>query len=259
MPYIACQIDSREPLPFQTLRFGAADVSVATLAAGDFLGLTTDGTIILAERKSASDLLGSIADRRLFDQARRMREAAPWCYLVVTGELRQGANGKTVANGRPTEWDWSSVQGALLCVQELGVCTVYCDESYYAATLVQLADRPRGPVRLAPRRTAEVLTPAEVILTGFPGVGDAHARALLEYCGNAAHAIQYLTGDYMLSGGYARVPGVGPVTRQRAREALGLGPEYELVVALTDEAQKQLVERAYAEPVSATPAAERRR
>lgn len=232
MSFIACTVDSREPISVSGLQFGAP-TTVAMLDTGDFLGVCADGIVILVERKEVGDLLNSIADGRLFDQCRRLREATPWAYLVVTGSLQPAMNGKTLANGRQYEWDWASIQGSLLTVQELGVCIIYCAEHEYIATLHRLADRARGPVRIAPRRAGIPLTPGEMILTSLPGIGDHLAQRILVYCPSPAWALAMLT-DMAIS---APVPGIGPGIRAGVRRALGLPDDMSMSVMVNESEQ----------------------
>lgn len=232
MPFIACQVDAREPITITGLSF-SAPTTVVMLETGDFLGVCADGIVILCERKEVGDLLNSIADGRLFDQCRRLREATPWAYLIVTGSLQPAMNGKTLANGRQYEWDWASIQGSLLTVQEMGVYIVYCAEHEYAATLDRLANRARGPVRIAPHRAAVPLTPGERILTSLPGIGDQLAQRILVYCPSPAWALAMLT-DVSLP---ANVPGIGPGIRQGVRRALGLPDDMSMSVMVNESEQ----------------------
>lgn len=236
MPFIACQVDSREPISVSGLQFGAP-TTVTMLDTGDFLGVCADGAVILVERKEVGDLLNSVADGRLFDQCRRLRAATPWAYLVVTGSLQPAMNGKTLANGRQFDWEWSSIQGSLLTVQEMGVCVVYCAEHEYVATLTRLANRARGPVRIAPHRAGIPLSAGETILTSLPGIGEHLAQRILTYCPSPAWALAMLTDMAMT----ANVPGIGPGIRHGVRRALGLPDDMCLSVLMMNESEQPAV------------------
>jgi ERCC4-type nuclease len=54
------------------------------------------------------------------------------------------------------------------------------------------------------------------MLLALPGVGEQKAEALLQYCGGAAWALMVLTDDEH------EFPGIGPETRRKVREAMGL-------------------------------------
>ena len=122
-------IDNREPTWIKNLNFGG-DVSVSNtiMEAGDFWIAADDGSLLVVERKTPNDFLGTLAGDRLFVQMAglvAMRKTGAWPYLLITGEFRQGPNGK-VYTDRETGWDWKAVQGALLSVQEMGVFVTFC-------------------------------------------------------------------------------------------------------------------------------------
>lgn len=117
-------IDSREPDWVKGLKFGGVPTAVTALDAGDFLVATSDGVLLSIERKTSDDLLNTLKGDRLFSQCARIRAATPWAYLLITGYLGPGPDGKTITT-RQTGWDFSAVQGALLTVQELGVNVVF--------------------------------------------------------------------------------------------------------------------------------------
>lgn len=216
---LSIAIDSREPPGIRDLDFAGLPKVVTTLETGDCMAVCEDGAIVLIERKTPNDLISSIIDGRLADQAARLQAATPWSYVVVHGVLAPAANGKTLADGRQCDCSWAAVQGALLSAQELGIVVVYCaGAADYAPTVLRIAHHDRGAVRISPRRPTLMQSDAETILTSLPGIGETHARGLLEYCQTAAWALAYLTSDERPG----RVRGVGPITMQKAREALGL-------------------------------------
>lgn len=233
MTLIAATVDSREPSVIKALSFGVP-TGVALLDAGDFLGICADGTAMIVERKAVRDLLASISDGRLLAQAAKLRETTPWCYVVVTGALVPDRHGQLLLDGQPSGWQWARVQGALCSVQELGVSVVYAvDETDYAATVCRLACRSHDVVRLAPRRTGAIVSPAEAIISSLPGIGETHAKALLAYCGTAAWALTYLC-SYPSAG----IAGIGDVTKQRVRYALGLRDNEDLHVLPRESSEK---------------------
>ena len=216
-------LDTREPKTITSLTFDVP-TSTQALPCGD-AWLSTDTGIVIVERKTPGDLLGSIMDGRLFDQASRMVKASPWCYVVVT-EIPTIRSGFVWTSGRITKWRWTSVMGALLTVQEMGVGVMflYAPERYKAA-LIRLAQRSRGDVRPQHKREGVLATAGEAILSSLPGISEVRAQALLDHCGSAAWALAYLAGD-----GGGEVPGIGPATRDSARKALGLDDELVLTV-----------------------------
>ena len=223
-------VDSREPDWCKSIRLdGAPDPVVTALPAGDAWIACEDAALIV-ERKTLNDLCGSISDGRLINQCHEMRSSSEWCYIVVT-DIPKVAGGKLVINGKPSGWNWNSIQGALMTCQELGVPVIWCDgKAQYGATLLWLVGRDRGKVRIEQRREAVLESIAERILTAIPGIGGQRAAALLKYCGNAAWALDYLTGDV-----FGEVPGVGKNTMIATRTALGLEDDNKLAVMPTEE------------------------
>ena len=72
-------IDSREPESIHKLDFGNVPKMKMTLDAGDLWVACGDGNTLIVERKEPNDLLASIADNRLFNQAAKMRQISNWC------------------------------------------------------------------------------------------------------------------------------------------------------------------------------------
>lgn len=225
----AIMVDSREPEYFQRLKFGGVNKWVTTLETGDVQAVTDDGCTLVFERKTPSDFLNSLRDERLFPQLARMTEIRNaqltmrepltyWPYLVITGNFLPDANGKVVADGRPTGWSWQSVQGAILSIQELGVFVTFCNgELDFEDCILRIGKRDRKPVmRILPARPAAMLGPKAAFLCSLPGVGIEHAQTILQWSNdNIAHALVGLTDMEIKS----------PINlgiRRRFRELLGL-------------------------------------
>ena len=220
----AVMIDSREPSEVLKLDYGAPTVTTP-LECGDLWATCADGELLVIERKTPSDLLASIGDNRLLMQAKTMRERSQWAYIVITGWLAPTHDNKTLANNRLTGWNWNSVQGALLSVQEMGVSVLYCaDDYHYPKTIQWLARRQRGAKILRPtEHNVRVMSPGERVLTALPGIGLERAQALLEHR-SPAHALAFLT---WMAPGYEEfdeILGIGDGIRANVRRALGLEP-----------------------------------
>ena len=213
---------STEPASIKALDYGVPVLTQA-LPCGD-AWLATDNTTLVIERKTLSDLLASIRDGRLFDQAARMVSQSKWCYEVVT-ELPVVRSGYIFLSGKMTEWKWASVQGALLTLQEIGVEVIWWQDGYVEC-LKWLAGRDRDTVHVKPQKRDIIMqSPAETILCALPDIGDGRASALLKHCGTAAFALQFVTGD-----GGGSVPGIGPGVKAAVRNALGLDDSLTLAV-----------------------------
>jgi ERCC4-type nuclease len=202
-------LDSREPDTILNMQYDAMTLR-QELVAGD-AWLACDDATIVVERKTIHDLLASIADQRLFNQAAEMVQQSKWAYLVVIGWPQEWPIGG---------WDLRHVDGALTTVQELGVVVRWCQsDDEYPDMLRAIAARNRGDVNLRPRRAAVAMTREEQILSSLPGIANERAHALMATCGCVADALTYLTVGRW---GNAQVAGVGKSTRERVRAALGM-------------------------------------
>lgn len=221
-------IDHREPHWMQRIAVEGAQTVVTQLQCGDVWVAAADGKLLIVERKTADDLLASIADGRLFDQAAGMVNMTPWSYIVVQGQISPTRDGKTLADGAPVNWRWAAVQGALQTVQEMGVAVIYLNREpeEFTAFLVRLAARDRGSVRTGGARKVELLAPGMALLMALPGIGPDRAKILLEQAGTAAYALEFLSDG-------VTVAGIGDGTRAKVREALGLmdGTKLEVVAS----------------------------
>lgn len=225
----AVMIDSREPSWVQGLKFNGAPTAVIALDSGDVQVLCEDGCTLLIERKTPEDLLNSLRDDRLMPQMAKLVQArldeqsngttlTTWPYLVITGALYRGPNGKTITGDRgQTGWDFSAVQGALLTIQEMGVMVVYAgDDSDFEACVMRLAKRGRGEIKVIPPRPPVILGAGAAFLAGLPGIGPEHAMKLMEWAGNSpAHALSGIV-DLEIA---CPLP---TATRKRIRAMLGL-------------------------------------
>ena len=189
-------VDSREPKWVHDLKFGGAMKMVTALDYGDAWVTAGNGDMICIERKAPNDLLGSIKDNRLFNQIAGIRAKTPWSYLVVTGVLTATVQGKVVADERVSGWDWNSVQGALLTVQEMGVRVVFAQsDNDYEAMVCRLCSRDRKPeFVIEPLSQPKFMSPGEIMLTALPGIGLERAQTLLkEFDNRPADALAWLT------------------------------------------------------------------
>lgn len=228
-------IDNREPQSIQSLKFGGVPTMRLQLETGDLWASTDDGEMLIIERKTPSDLLGSIKDGRLFQQVAAMRAKSKWAYVMVTGALAHSLDGHVITENRTTGWRWDDVQGALLTIQELGVSLIHCQsDSHYEEAVVRLARRDRKKVKaIEPRVTPHVLTDAEKVLISLPGIGIERAGLLLSEHGSAAYSIAWLTWLNT----FAEVSGIGDGTKHNVRKALGLKAEEWIAVMDIEKAQ----------------------
>lgn len=225
---VAVMVDSREPEPYTLFTYGGVRPVVTTLDVGDLWITTSDNALILVERKTASDLISSIADGRLLDQCASMKGMSPWAYLAVQGVIAPTTDGKIMVDGSRREWGWASVQGALQTVQEFGVVVLYVsgDPTEYQQLAARLAGRDRSAAMVRPSRVAEFLPDDLNILMALPGIGLERAKVLGREL-PAAWALEYLTDVTWTSD---RIPGIGAGTKNRVRQAFGLKEGQRLAV-----------------------------
>ena len=230
---LSAMIDTREPKWVRELAFGGVPTAAIALDAGDVQVATDDHKILVVERKTAADLLGTIRSGRLFPQCVKMLEVSSWSYLVVCGSLTC-LGGHVVASSRTTNWSWAALQGALLTVQELGVGIVHAEnDADFEPSVMRLASRDRGAVPVRPARVPNVLSDGEAIVAALPGVGLERMKAVMEYAGgNAAWALTWLTELESSD----RIPGINIGTKQGIRRALGL-PDWAQMSVISMEGQ----------------------
>ena len=237
MTIVSALIDQREADWVKSLTFGGAATAITMLDAGDLLVATDDSCLLAIERKTASDLLNTLRDDRLFPQLAKLRDVSPWAYLIVCGVLQPGPGGICIADGRATGWNWASVQGALLTCQEMGIHVLHvASDAEYEAAVIRLANRDRSALRITPARDVTIIGEQEQVLASLPGIGAEKARALLEVFGSPHLALHYLTTwerywEPPYSQG-VRVAGIGDGIRRRVRRALGLGDELYLMAGV---------------------------
>lgn len=221
-------VDSREPENITRQMFGAQAI-ITTLDTGD-VWITTDANeLLIIERKAPSDLLGSIADNRLFQQIAAMREQTEWAYLVITGRFAATPEGYVIADGRETRWKWESLQGVLAEVQERGVTIWYApSDEQFANTVQVIARRDRQGIKpVMPRVATQKVAQDEQILLSLPGIGYDRAKELVEsFAHIPALALVWLTDLHAIG----EVSNIGKATKRNVRKALGMSDDMELCI-----------------------------
>jgi len=172
--------------------FGKESVQISQLIAGD-IAIPLETGLLLIERKKPHDLLASISDNRLFDQAQRMVEQGRFALTLVTGSIVYNNDDRVVADGQLTNWRGSSVRGALRAIQWAGCAVEYCTAAEYPQKVREAArvasrtdhykiDRERTkppPISFYPDDRERWA--ATEFLTGIPGVGRKRAEALIDW------------------------------------------------------------------------------
>lgn len=244
----AILIDSREPDWVQHLTFGGVCTTVMALEIGDIHVATSDGCILMIERKTPEDFLNSLRDDRLLSQCAKLVQEriddqvsgamSHWPYLLISGNFSASNSGKTVIPERgETGWAFAAVQGALQTIQEMGVMIVYCTNDYdLEAAILRLAARSRENLNLLPPRPPAILGIGAAFLAGLPGIGVERSMELMRWGNNVpAHVIAALT-DLEVT-----VPGVGLATKRKIRGMLGLRDGEQLVSPYVDEKEREII------------------
>jgi len=236
MAATAIIIDNREIDWIQKLSFGGLPTSVAFLPCSDAMIACDDGTMILVEHKSLSDLLGSIKDGRVFIQVAEMSAITRWVYLVITDPVTYGPQGTVITSRGETGWSFNSVWGALLTLQELGAFAVFCaGDQDYEACLLRLANRDRSEVHpLEPAKMPHILSAQEQVLASLPGIGIERVHDLLTYCGTPAMALVALTDPQ------SEIPGIRGGIKAKIRNALKLAESEQLIITTGDDGREQV-------------------
>lgn len=125
-------VDDREPPRIaERLEGMGLTVAVSRLDAGDYQ-FFPHGLNVLIERKTISDLLGSLSDRRIVAQAHKMVASADLCILLREGAFRKGPT-QMVEYHQPrhpdadrdgwvrTGWAWASFQGMMFDLKLMGL------------------------------------------------------------------------------------------------------------------------------------------
>ena len=225
-------IDSREPHWVQKLSFCGARKAVMEMEFGDIWLTCNDGQTLVIERKEPEDFIGSMTSNRLIRQAAGLaglRKGGLWPYVMITGELNPGPNGRTWVNGNLRDIQFAAVQGLLLSIQEMGVFTYFAKNSQdLEDACIRLSNRNRDDILKLPavKRTGKRQTSGEEFLAGLPGLSTELSALTIREAGSAARALEMITnGEYLSK--------VGSKKRVKIRECLGLKENQTLQIVTT--------------------------
>lgn len=213
MPAKSIAVDSFMP---PETSFGGIPVLPMALDGATCLVNCDDGALLAVLAIQDGEILTAIQTNTLAERCAKLKQLSPWAYLVIIGTLQQhGTDTKCGSSVR--KWQWSSVEGALLTVQELGVsvCTVPT-EADLGAKVLSLARRDRSTKRASHLRDLDYYTLTEQFLLCLPGIGE---RLAVEI---AAHVGQSPLWALIAMTDGSKLHGIGDKTKAEARQALGL-------------------------------------
>ena len=171
-------VDSRElksQVPKMLKELGV-HLEIKTLDIGDYI-VSEDVAI---ERKAANDFIQSIIDGRLFDQARRLKEAYLKPIIIIEGELYG------IRNIHP-----NAIRGALAALTvDWDIPILFAKDPNEVANYIYLIAKREQEERkkeIAVRSEKKALTLADrqrLIVEGLPYVSAVLARRLLRHFGS---------------------------------------------------------------------------
>lgn len=180
------------------------------------------GKVFGIERKTVTNLLGSLKDRQLVSQAHRGVTDFDRYFVLIEGETRQGRSGKFEFHSpRHPEadrdgwvesgWLYEAIDGMLLDLNLLGVFIIHCPMFEYARKISQVVNSTCAETKKFIREQMRPALPATAALGGeqytdalwalcaLDGCGPKVAEALLKKYGTLAKAIQAISKGQVAS------------------------------------------------------------
>ena len=199
--------------------------------------------VVLIQRKSGGDLIGSIPDL-----SRKLLLMLDWtdrAWLLITGEFKSSPSGKVTINGRVTEYDYNAMLGAIDAWQERGGYVAWLERDSLVLNWLRLAEKREqkraGDKVVLFRNSVQQLIGSDdkdawiATLMSFPGIGPELATRIAHYGGSLASSLCFISAEdsYRWDG---RPDGFGPLLSRKARERLGLleGQYLEVVTKFED-------------------------
>ena len=172
-PKIIIDIHEKNSLVISELKSsGQIDIEIKSLKIGDYL---VGNTII--ERKTVSDFISSMLNRRLIEQLRQMQEYKN-NLLIIEGEISSFFKERTNINP-------NSVRGFIISIlTNYKIPIIFTkdseDTSQYLITLAKQQLKPKKEISLHSRIPKTIKEQKKYIIESFPNIGPATAKKLLE-------------------------------------------------------------------------------
>jgi len=183
-------VDNAEMFSDVTALLDAMNVKyeMAPLRYGDF-HITGKNGLMVIERKSPGDFVGSLVSGHLSDQLTRMSEEFDWSVLLVEGSVNDALAEGSVSR----KTIYSALLSALMKKSDKGkqgrVSVLMVESNWDTAMILERAqyrmDDPEGLVRTPYIGAPRVIggNPQLRALCAIPGVGEIIGRELLRYFG----------------------------------------------------------------------------
>ena len=193
--------------------------------------------LILVQRKSGGDLIGSIPD--LSRKLLIMQDWTDRAWLLITGKFESSPSGKVIVNGRSTEFDYNAMLGAVDAWQERGGYVAWIEKDSLVLNWLRLAEKREqkrdGEKAILFRKPVQHLIGPDdkdawvATLMSFPGVGPELATRIADYSGSLGSALWFMSSEdsWRWDG---RPEGWGPLLAKKARERFGLLPGQQLEI-----------------------------
>jgi ERCC4-type nuclease len=172
--------ESNEDLIEELLSNPIVSLRTGILKTGDFLV----NDLLLVERKTIIDLVGSIKDGRLFKQAARLASFSKYPMIIIEGNL---------SDAQSINMKREAIQGALLCLllrfQIPVIRSLSPQETVkllilaYKQIMNGINYRRKNPLRPKPYKRNKKTKQQLFILQGLPGIGPVRAKLLLDRFG----------------------------------------------------------------------------
>jgi len=176
---IIADIHEKNSLVIAELVEKGIDVNFKQLEVADFV--ISEETAI--ERKTVTDFVSSMLDKRLLKQLSDLKRNYPKPLLILEGHEEQDI----YKNARFPNLHENSVRGMMLStVLEFQVPIIftkdYKDTAHFLELLVKRQERPDREISLKAKRKAyNIYEQQQFILESFPGIGPTLAKELLKH------------------------------------------------------------------------------